>query len=74
MDAVKRYGGAAIQRQSAAVQSLLATVGDGIAKEKKTWTVRLSTKELLSMETKARPINTPMSSSCAVLQISSDLY
>jgi len=31
----------------------------------KTWTVRLSTKELLSMETKARPINTPMSSSCA---------
>jgi len=31
MDAVKRYGGAAIQRQSAAVQSLLATVGDGIA-------------------------------------------
>jgi len=60
-------------KDRSAVQSLLATVGDGIAgQEKKTWTVRLSTKELLSMETKARPINTPMSSSCAkVYQISS---
>jgi len=62
----KRYGGAAIQRQSAAVRSLLATVGDGIAGRGKRLDGQIVTKELLSMK-QNRPINA-YSSGCAKVQ------